>query len=758
MFGTRRRSMRRETNSSSGGGSSTANGSTTDTTLPDADAVPPVPPLPDTSSVDNGTHLSQSAFNQRSRELLELDRDLRDLGAQMFLDVPRISVIGSQSAGKSSLVEAVSGINVPRDSGTCTRCPMECSMAQASTWSCNITLRLQFDEDGDAYASLRSEAFGPVLTNRADVDIWLRRAQAAILCPHLPAENFYNKTKQDLEALRELDDQMHQFSRNTIHVNVKDPEVTGLSFIDLPGLIQNSEMPELIDLVRELVETNISGDNTLILIAIPMSDDMENQQAVRLAREADPSGERTIGVLTKPDVVLPTSIGQLQKWRDVLESRMHKLQHGYYCVRLPDEAERVNANARAESERLADNFFRTRAPWNEMQMRNRFGIPNLVRDISTLLVQWIEKNLPNLRLQLNKLLSECTDDINSLPPPLEGDANTELLLRVGEFSRAFRDAVFATEYKRLARQARERYLKYKTDILRTTPDFRPFENYKEYRRPELPSNDLDRLTTFNTSPMDLEYVRQVIKNSVGWELPGHVPFAATKTLVLRSTSLWLAPSLQCFEDVYSMTVDVINDLIHKHFDRFPKAEVYIRSLVNVELDEYKMNAIKQVQTLLELESQPLFTQNLHYFEAEQTKWHRHYSSIRNRESTYNAAYSDSGSVSVRGTPSDTAAFVKDDEYTNELILMSRVQAYFRVGYKRIIDHLPLTIEHSLNRALDSALELKLLAKLTSAPNFAQRVVELMGESPEITEKRRSLTERKERFLQIRNRLDEFGHF
>ena len=55
------------------------------------------------------------------------------------------------------------------------------------------------------------------------------------------------------------------------------------------------------------------------------------------------------GVLTKPDTVLSTSVGQLQKWRDVLEENSNVLKHGYYCVRLPDEAERVKKLSRAET-------------------------------------------------------------------------------------------------------------------------------------------------------------------------------------------------------------------------------------------------------------------------------------------------------------------------------------------------------------------------------------------------------------------------
>ena len=95
--------------------------------------------------------------------------------------------------------------------------------------------------------------------------------------------------------------------------------------------------------------------------------------------------------MAKPDTVLPTSIGQLQKWRNVLEGKANVLRHGCHCVRLPDEAERLKRLSRAEIENLAEEFFQTRSPWNEMVNRKQFGVPNLVRDASTLLVHYIEK-------------------------------------------------------------------------------------------------------------------------------------------------------------------------------------------------------------------------------------------------------------------------------------------------------------------------------------------------------------------------------
>jgi vacuolar protein sorting-associated protein 1 len=78
-------------------------------------------------------------------------------------------------------------------------------------------------------------------------------------------------------------------------------------------------------------------------------------------------------------------------WKDVLRGERHKLKLGYYCVRLPDDEERSRKIPRSESQRLATELFDNTSPWSEIEDRGRFGIPNLVSDLSKVLVHLIEK-------------------------------------------------------------------------------------------------------------------------------------------------------------------------------------------------------------------------------------------------------------------------------------------------------------------------------------------------------------------------------
>jgi hypothetical protein len=152
---------------------------------------------------------------------------------------------------------------------------MEIWMSRSpNAWSCIISIESGATGDVSDFS-----LFGPELTDKGAVDIWLRRAQTAILNPHLPHETFLNKNAEELRGMIRTDVQMLKFSRKRVRVNIQDPDGANLYFVDLPGhnrlfqlnywadylagLIQNEEQ-EVIDLVKGLVESNI-GKTTCII-------------------------------------------------------------------------------------------------------------------------------------------------------------------------------------------------------------------------------------------------------------------------------------------------------------------------------------------------------------------------------------------------------------------------------------------------------------------------------------------------------------
>ncbi|KAF8198265.1 P-loop containing nucleoside triphosphate hydrolase protein [Mycena galopus ATCC 62051] len=699
------------------------------------------------------TTISSSDYALRCRELMTLDKDLRALGANTLFDLPSITVIGGQSAGKSSLVEAVSGINVPRDSGTCTRCPMECVMSSsADSWSCNISLRFDYDSSG-AKKETETKTFGPTITDKRAVELWLRRAQAAILSPLTPPQDFYTKTVQELRN-PPVDAERLPFSKNAVLVYLCDPDITDLSFVDLPGLIQN-EAADVIEVVRDLAVSRINNSNTLILVTIPMSDDIQNQQAARLAKDADPAGERTIAVLTKPDILGPGATGSRQKWKDILEGRDQPLKHGYHCVRLPDDAERSRAISRAESERFAAEYFDSNQPWQDIADRSRFGVPNLATFLSKLLIDRIESYLPTLRRQVEGLLAKYNSDLLQLPPPPTSEPTAEVLLRISAFCNAFHAAVFADENKNVAQSNRRIYLRFKADIRSTSPDFRPFAGYSNYQNPNITdaeSIDVGASTTGACAPaiepQDLVSVRQIIAHSIGWELPNHVPFDATRTLVLKFTDKWRSASITCFSAVVEASADFLERLTVTHFSQFTRLEKYIGTLIRAELEVCKDHALETLEKMLALEKLPLFTQNTHQFQTESKAWFTRYNTVRHHWSSYRLG------VLPPNTPLVPQALMyQGEEYAEELVLMANVRAYWQIAYQRIIDYVPLLIEHEFNQRLAARLQEMLFENILEGPDARARMQDLLKEDTNISVQRNLLEARIVRLGEIKQKLD-----
>ena len=198
---------------------------------PDEEVPSPEPSVSKTTSAIGGT---KYAFSRQ--KLNEIVKALRDCGTEEIIKLPKIAVIGNQSAGKSSLIEAISQIKVPRASGTCTRCPMEViltSATQHNDWHCKVSLRID-------HADVSGRQLGVFefkdTNSKEEVPHILRRAQLAILNPSSPMSHFLTLDEEQCNGhVREVN-----FSRNTVVLEITGAEVD-VTFIDLPGIISNVE-------------------------------------------------------------------------------------------------------------------------------------------------------------------------------------------------------------------------------------------------------------------------------------------------------------------------------------------------------------------------------------------------------------------------------------------------------------------------------------------------------------------------------------
>jgi hypothetical protein len=244
------------------------------------------------------------------------------------------------------------------------------------------------------------------------------RAQLALLNPAMRSDIFVSKKIADPVAHEEKG--QLQFTRNVVCVDVKGPSVSNLTLIDLPGIIRSSDRPEErknIGIVKSVINEYISKPNAIIVCCVSMKQEMENTVVREMARRVDPTGTRTLGVLTKPDRV---EVGTEAKKLDVIYGRSYALKLGYWVVknRTPEELQRnISFDAARESER---KFFATTEMFSSLpaHLKSQLGISNLELKLTPLLTQKIVDSLPGLRKMAQALLDETRLELSKLPPQL----------------------------------------------------------------------------------------------------------------------------------------------------------------------------------------------------------------------------------------------------------------------------------------------------------------------------------------------------
>ncbi|KAF8591661.1 hypothetical protein K439DRAFT_1626647 [Ramaria rubella] len=583
----------------------------------------------------NNASISETEYAKKRGDLMKLISSLRSIGAQADLDLPRIVCIGNQSAGKSSLIEAISQIHVPRDSGTCTRCPMECRLSSSSEndpWSANITLRIEFDSSGTRLPETKTYCFGGVINDADAVELNLRRAQAAIL--NWGSRSYDEFVTMDQETLVKGSHNQEQlkFSKNVVCIAISGPKLTDLVFIDLPGLIQNAE-EDMISLVERTVTEQIAG-NSIILVTLPMSDDLENQKAALLAKKQDPEGSRTIGVLTKPDTLTTGATRSRSAWLDVIEGRNHPLKHGYYCTRQPEDSDRAKGITFDDAREAELTFFKNTSPWSTSIQKQRFGTRNLTEKLSTLLSQKIDESLPHLRSELKAAIDRTNAELATLPPPLLEDPSSELLNLVTKFCASFEGFVEGIRgSERLIQENHKSYVAFKIAIRRSAPDFRPFvtaiESSGDIIDPSEVVGDepLPENCILTSEPIYLQDVRAYINRARTRELPNNIPFPAKVALIERFTASWEAPINDCFHAVLNRVFLTLMGLITERFGRFSLLQSRVRAIINDEIHSHMRDTRNMLDTILKFERYP-FTQNDHYYQVCREKFLAHFRAIR----------------------------------------------------------------------------------------------------------------------------------
>ncbi|KAG5640591.1 hypothetical protein DXG03_007994 [Asterophora parasitica] len=501
---------------------------------------------------------------------------------------------------------------------------MECRLSSSTNrWTCQISIRREYDASGNLLDKVSETSFGHVIIDKNNVELALRRAQVAVLNPDLDPSDILRASADDLTKVPFVSSQSLAFSRDIICVDLEGPELTDLAFIDLPGLIQNAE-PRTIKLVEDMVVSHIKG-NCLILVALPMTDDIENQKALRLARQEDPDGRRTIGVMTKPDMLTAGSTKARDIWLDIIEGRRHPLVHGYYCTRQPDDAQRAAEITPSEPREAEANFFSSTHPWSTSAHKERFGTVHLVATLSRLLVGIINDTLPRILAEAASKLETCSRELATLPEELKGDPATHMLKLLTTFCDDIqRSTSTGSDASQLIHRNRDAYASFKSAIRKTAPNFVPAVLYNLDKNPSGQHEEaaetsfgVDGLT--KAKPFFLNNMRDHIKQSVTRELPNNVPFSAKADLIVQFQEGWHAAIAVCFTAVRQQVEAMLEQRVKDTFYSYDHLEGHIRIFI-AEIVQKHFDACSSILLPIHKFETTPYTQNTHYLAESHAKW------------------------------------------------------------------------------------------------------------------------------------------
>lgn len=327
---------------------------------------------PDQSSVAGDSFEFLADLNNGdSKALLDTIDNLRELNVGDIVSLPQIIVVGDQSAGKSSVLEAISRVRFPIDAKLCTRFATELILRRSD--ESRVSASIRFSGNNKTSKPFQRSGF------KSDA---------------LPA--IIEEAKEHMGITSKLSGgQSKRFTNDVLRIEISRPDVCPLTLVDLPGIFRNETADQTMEdsnTVKQLVHDYLSQEKSIILAVVTATNQLANQEIVMMAKDHDPERKRTIGVITKPD--LSQEKGVTQQFVDVVKGLdpTHKLSLGWFVLRNLSENQKLSDMTFDERDAREKDFFQT-GSWSSIQSANR-GVQSLRKALSKVLLERIKTNLP----------------------------------------------------------------------------------------------------------------------------------------------------------------------------------------------------------------------------------------------------------------------------------------------------------------------------------------------------------------------------
>ncbi|KAF0697684.1 Aste57867_11655 [Aphanomyces stellatus] len=481
-------------------------------------------------------------------QLIPIINKLQDVFSaigQSPINLPQIVVVGSQSSGKSSVLENIVGKDfLPRGSGIVTRRP--------------LVLQL-YNTDGGVS---KDEEWGEF--------------------NHLPNQKF-NDFKKIREEIEKETDRMtgknKGISNKPITLKIFSPFVLNLTLVDLPGITKvpvGDQPANIEEQIRDMCIEFIGNPNSIILAVTAANTDLANSDSLKMARSIDPEGLRTIGVLTKLDLmddgtdamemlqgrVIPLKKGYEQVLHDPSVAHLREICSRYVGIVNRSQADINNGVSIRDAVSKETLFFKNHPAYRGIA--SRMGTQFLSKSLNTILMHHIRDCLPDIKSRISSMLSELDLEMDSMGNPTGEMTKTALgatlLQLLSHFSSSFINSLDgrqpnANDMTELYGGARISYI-FNELFTKSVQAVDPFD--------QLSDND----------------IRTTIRNANGPRQSLFVPEVSFELLAKRQIARLEAPGLQCVDFVFDELQRVTSQCETVELTRFADLRDRVVEVVN----------------------------------------------------------------------------------------------------------------------------------------------------------------------------------
>ncbi|CAK40140.1 uncharacterized protein An09g02020 [Aspergillus niger] len=655
-----------------------------------------------------------SLCTREQLDLLNAIDTLRSQGISHYVSLPQIIVCGDQSSGKSSVLEAISGVSFPVKSNLCTRFPTE------------LVLRK------DANAEQRS---------------------LGSFCEELDGFDGLPQLVDNAKAAMGISTHGKAFSNDLLRIEVSGPDRPHLTIVDLPGLIHSETKQQSaadVQLVQNVVQSYMKEPRSVILAVISAKNDYANQIVLRLARDADKSGDRTLGVITKPDTLVPNSESE-KMFISLANNRDVEFRLGWHTLRNMDSDKGSwSLSDRGRKER---EFF-SQGAWAEMPSA-WVGINSLRNRLSKVLLRQIAAELPSLIDEIKAKEYDCSQQLTKLGQPRTTlDEQKTYLLKISQsfqtLVKAAIDGTYNEPFFERTHSSTGQQKRLRSVIQNLNEEFAEQlnrqGNYRKIVEKKPQDNDLEEQLSITRSEF-INHIQQHMKRTRGRELPGTFNPMIIGELFQEQCSPWKDLTYQHILGTWEAVGEFLSLLTDYVADEATSVILFDK-VISPALNQLKESLIKAGEKLVgsHLQGHPItynhyFTENIQKIRADRREVAlrqtiKNFFRVDNLVKTYLDGYYDlEGLVKLllKFDEPDMMRFASAEA-------LDCMLAYYKVALKRFIDDVAVeVVEVKLVQSLPG-----LFTPLKVFEMPSELVGRIAGESDE----NRALREQLDKKLQI----------